>query len=66
MLTVDLNKDTKTIINMVLTGSNPDLSQEQPTENQCQCLCVRTYPCCFFNSVTAVLIEVCHTLHDKT
>ena len=38
MLIVDFNKDTKTIIKMARTGSNPDLSQEQPTENQCQCL----------------------------
>jgi len=32
VLIVDLNKDTKMTINKVPTGSNPELSQEQPTK----------------------------------
>jgi len=33
MLIVDLNKDTKTTINKVPTGSSPDLSQVELTKN---------------------------------
>jgi len=53
MLLVDLNKDTKTTINKVPTGSSPDISHKQPTKNQCQCLSVNI-PVGF--SVTGIFI----------
>jgi len=62
---VDLNKDTKTTINKVPTGSSPDLSQVQFTKIYYQCLRVNIP----VYSVTGVFIEVCRKLHlkyDKT
>jgi hypothetical protein len=59
---VDLYKVTKTIIKFVPTGSNSDLSQEQPTKNECQCVWVHI-PVVF--SVTDLFIEACHTQHIK-
>ena len=58
ILIVDLNKDTKTIIIVVPTGSNPDLSQEQPTENQCQCLWVHIPVFFFFSYGHAVYSRI--------
>jgi hypothetical protein len=48
MLIVDLNKDTKTIINVVPTGSNPNFSQEQPTKKPVP-VSLGTFPGCFFS-----------------